>query len=86
MNFVNFFIKIKARLTSHLPVSKKEFYADLMLTAELVKAVKEIEAINRTQIMSLIYKVEKIEQASGNGEVEKPDKHIDREGMYIWVI
>lgn len=55
--FIDFLRFIKYKIYLCFPVRKKELYEYLYSMSILVKAIKELEAINRTQITGLLYKV-----------------------------
>jgi len=64
-----------------LPVSKRELYIYLTSTSQLIKAVKDIEAINRTQITGILYRLNKQDTSKNMEEEKKPDNKYER-GQY----
>lgn len=54
-----------------LPVRKKELYMYLSYTSQLIKAVKELESINRKQITGLFYSFGELEKTHNTNKDDK---------------
>ena len=77
------FIWLKIYLRSY--VKRKEMYEYLTYVSQLVKAVKELEAINRTQITGLLYKFSEMENKEGDDSVDNSnndDNKTNYRGQY----